>query len=632
MLNSGVPVSGPAAPPAASAEDWERLYLQERARAEAAEARNAELEAKLGEAEARAEDWRRESVRARCDLNSLRSVFESNREKLAAARAELKELGRSQSAKNVRRLETEVARLQGLLNAADIDSGRHSMTGLRKEVSRLKAAIARQAEELKELRAENERLRSAGASHAKARFGQKSEKKEKSGSGSSRKRGQQADKPGHGRTARPDMERKSEVHDPPEEERVCPCCGLPYVKNGSHDSEAIEVEVRVHVRIIQRNRWRRSCTCASAPQEVSAPPVPRLFPNSSYGISFWVCFLFECFACHRPLNRVAAWMRDQGLPVSPGTLASSIHRLIPLFAPLSQAILAHLKAAAVLHGDETSWRVQSLKAIRGTSRAWLWCAVSRDAVWFHVDARRNAEAAGKLFAGVGAGTVLVCDAYSAYKKLARVLGGILILAWCWSHVRRKFIEAAAGNDALERWEERWLDRFGQLFHLNAVRLKHYDPELGMEQQSRKFGIAHRRLKRAVDRLFARAEKEVAGPAGSDRRAKALNSLLRHRDGLCVFVDRPDVPMDNNLSERMHRGPVIGRKLSFGSDSLDGALFSAMMYGIIETLRMNGIDVRKWLDDWLSACAGNGGQPPEDLSPWLPWLMDEDRRRHLKAAR
>ena len=91
-------------------------------------------------------------------------------------------------------------------------------------------------------------------------------------------------------------------------------------------------------------------------------------------------------------------------------------------------------------------------------------------------------------------------------------------------------------------------------------------------------------------------------------------------------------MDNNLSERMHRGPVIGRKLSFGSDSLDGALFSAMMYGIIETLRMNGIDVRKWLDDWLSACAGNGGQPPEDLSPWLPWLMDEDRRRHLKAAR
>ena len=632
MLNSGVSVSGPATPPVLSAEDWERLYVQERARAEAAEARVTELEGELGESEARAEDWRRESVRARSELNGLRRVFESNREKLAAARADLKDLHRRRSTKNVLRLEKEVARLQGLLNAADIDSGRRSITGLRKEISRLKELTAKQAEELEELKAENERLRSARETHAKARFGQKSEKKEKSGSASGRNRGQQADKPGHGRTPRPDMERKPEAHDPPEEERVCPCCGLPYVKNGSHDSEAIEIEVRVHVRIIQRNRWRQSCTCASAPKEVSVPPVPRLFPHTPYGISFWVCFLFECYACHRPLNRVAAWMRDQGLPVSPGTLASSIHRLMPLFAPLSQAILAHLKAAAVLHGDETSWRVQSLKAIRGTGKAWLWCAVSRDAVWFHVDARRNAEAAGKLFAGVGAGTVLVCDAFSAYKKLARVLGGILILAWCWSHVRRKFIEAAAGNDALERWEGRWLDRFGQLFHLNRVRLKHYDPDVGMEEQSRKFGSAHRRLKRAVDRLFALAETERAGPAGSDRRAKALNSLLRHRDGLCVFVDRPDVPMDNNLSERMHRGPVIGRKLSFGSDSLDGALFSATMYGIIETLRMNGIDVRTWLDDWLSACAGNGGQPPEDLSPWLPWSMDEDRRRQLKAAR
>ena len=592
----------------------------------------AELKDERVELETRAEEWRRESVRARGDLNVLRSVFASNREKLAAARADLKDLHRSRSTKNVRRLEKEVARLQGLLNAAGIDSGHRSITGLRKEISRLKELTAKQAEELEELKAENERLRSARETHAKARFGQKSEKKEKSGSGGGRSRGQQADKPGHGRTARPDMERKPEVHDPPEAERVCPCCGLPYVKNGSHDSETIEIEVRVHVRIIQRNRWRRSCTCASAPKEVSAPPVPRLFPNSSYGISFWVCFLFECYAGHRPLNRVAAWMRDQGLPVSAGTLASSIHRLMPLFASLSLAILAHLKAAAVLHGDETSWRVQSLKAIRGTGKAWLWCAVCRDAVWFHVDARRNAEAAGKLFAGVGAGTVLVCDAFSAYKKLARLLGGILILAWCWVHVRRKFIEAAAGNDALKRWEGRWLDRFGQLFHLNRVRLKHYDPEVGLEEQSRKFGSAHRRLKRAVDRLFTLAENERAGPANSDRRAKALNSLLRHRDGLCVFVDRPDVPMDNNLSERVHRGPVIGRKLSFGSDSLEGALFSAMMYGIIETLRMNGIDVRTWLDDWLSACAGNGGQPPEDLSPWLPWSMDEDRRRHLKAAR
>ena len=629
MLIRGAPVSVPVLPPVPPAEDRDCLHVLERTRAEAAEARVAELEDRLTESEARALEWKRESILARSELNGLRTTFESNRRKLAASRADLQDVRRSRGARNVRRLETEVARLNALLKEAGIDGGRNSVTGLRREIARLKDVAARQAEELEELRAENERLRSARETHAKARFGSRSESRGKSGSG--RRRGQQAGGPGHGRTPRPETERKPETHDPPEADRACPCCGLPYVLNGSHDSEVVEIEVRAHVRTIHRNRWRRSCSCASAPKEVAAPPVPRLFPNTAYGTGFWACFLFERHACHRPLNRVAAWMRDRGLPVSAGTLADSIRRLTPLFAPLSQAILDHMKGAGTLHGDETGWRVQSLKGVRGTSRAWLWCAASRDAVWFRVDARRNAEAAGRLFAGVAPGTVLVCDAWSAYKKLARVLGGIVVLAWCWVHLRRKFIQAAAGNDALDKWRDRWLDRIGRLFHLNRVRLRHYDPEAGMEGQSRRFGIAHRQLQGAVDRLFALAEKELAGPAGSDRRAKALNSLVRHREGLCVFVDRPGIPMDNNLPERIQRGPVIGRKLSFGSDSLEGARFSATMFGIFETLRMNGIDVRRWLDDWLAACAGNGGRPPDDLAPWLPWSMDGDRRRALKAA-
>ena len=47
-------------------------------------------------------------------------------------------------------------------------------------------------------------------------------------------------------------------------------------------------------------------------------------------------------------------------------------------------------------------------------------------------------------------------------------------------------------------------------------------------------------------------------------------------------------------------------------------------------KMNGIDVRRWLEAWLAACAANGGQPPDDLSPWLPWTMSEERRRDLMA--
>ena len=55
-----------------------------------------------------------------------------------------------------------------------------------------------------------------------------------------------------------------------------------------------------------------------------------------------------------------------------------------------------------------------------------------------------------------------------------------------------------------------------------------------------------------------------------------------------------------------------------------------MYSVAGTLSMNGIDVLRWLEAWLEACAKNGRKPPDDMSPWLPWSMSEDRRRELMA--
>ena len=55
-----------------------------------------------------------------------------------------------------------------------------------------------------------------------------------------------------------------------------------------------------------------------------------------------------------------------------------------------------------------------------------------------------------------------------------------------------------------------------------------------------------------------------------------------------------------------------------------------MYSVLGTLSMNGIDVLRWLNAWLTACAENGRRPLDDLSPWLPWTMSDERRRELTA--
>ena len=115
-----------------------------------------------------------------------------------------------------------------------------------------------------------------------------------------------------------------------------------------------------------------------------------------------------------------------------------------------------------------------------------------------------------------------------------------------------------------------------------------------------------------------------------RERKPLRSRVNHREGLSVFAGRPRVPLDNNLAERLLRGPAIGRRLSFGSDSGTGARFTALMYSVVGTLMLNRIDVLRWLEAWLAACADNGGRPPDDTAAWLPWSMDAARRRALKA--
>ena len=245
---------------------------QERARADAAEARCEELR------------WA--EVDARAQAGSYKGLLDRCREKLEATRDELKRVCRT--AKNALGLEAEVERLQSLLRDAGVDPRkRATVISLRMEVARLTAELGTEQEKTRRLEQQKaalekevEALRSTRSVLSKACTAPGSEQQKKPKS--DRPRGQQKDKPGHGRTARPDLEKKEERHDPPENARLCSCCGKPYVANGDRASEVIEIEVKAHVRRIVRGRpatvpacpakWsrRRRCGCLPARRSGSA--------------------------------------------------------------------------------------------------------------------------------------------------------------------------------------------------------------------------------------------------------------------------------------------------------------------------------------------------------------------------
>ncbi len=111
-------------------------------------------------------------------------------------------------------------------------------------------------------------------------------------------------------------------------------------------------------------------------------------------------------------------------------------------------------------------------------------------------------------------------------------------------------------------------------------------------------------------------------------SKVLNSLKTHWPGLTVFVTLPQVPMDNNTTERRMRNPGMGRKNYYGSGSQWSAELATMMFSLFQTLLLWKLNPHHWLTRYLTACAEHGGQPPEDIAPFIPWLMNEQRKQAL----
>jgi transposase len=492
-------------------------------------------------------------------------------------------------------------------------------------------------------------------------FGKKSEKNsplksEKDGTDdtpSKRTRGQQPGSPGHGRTQRPDLPIIHDESDLADAEKCCPTCGLPHLPTPALDehSKVIEVEVKAHVRHIRRPAYTRNpgCTCEDTPAIVIAPPPPRLIARSNYGVSFWVEVILSKYRYGQPSNRSLQDLSDQGLPVSPGTLAGGLQALAPLFEPVLEALYCKQMSEQLFHNDETRWEVfVEIEGKVGT-RWYLWVTRSPSVVFYCIDPSRSAAVPGAHFAGLQADKVIiVCDRYSAYKKLARLALNIL-LAFCWAHVRRDFLDAGRAFAELEPWALEWKEHIGTLYHLNRLRLEQWDRQRPLAQQSAAFQRYHEALQAQLQRMQEEATRIVApqrvvvqndegahregaalSKSAQTRQKKVLASLLEHWPGLTVFVEHPEAPMDNNLAENTIRTPVNGRKNYYGSGSIWSADLAAMLFSILQTLVLWGINPRHWLTSYLSACADKGGRAPQDIAPFLPWSMDDTRRAALRG--
>jgi transposase len=351
---------------------------------------------------------------------------------------------------------------------------------------------------------------------------------------------------------------------------------------------------------------------------VTTPPPPRLIPKSLLGISIWVTVLLDKYLFYRPTYRLLADLRSHGLDLSLGTLTDGLQRLLPLFEPLYEALEQRSRQQPLWHADETRWLVFAMMEGKVGYRWYLWVFQGREVVVFVLAAGR-AHDVPEEHLGPDARGILVVDRYKAYQVIDQVKKGQIILAFCWAHVRRDFLGVARSWPEQEAWALAWLEGIDRVYALNDARLQ-------VQSKPAAFTEADMALRGAVAALSAQGLAELADAQLHPARRKVLESLGDHWTGLTVFVEHPEVPMDNNTAERTERGPVVARKNFYGSGAVWAGRLAAMMFSLLGTLTLWRIQPRLWLTAYLEACAQAGGQAPADLESYLPWNLTAERRQ------
>jgi transposase len=362
--------------------------------------------------------------------------------------------------------------------------------------------------------------------------------------------------------------------------KVCPCCGGPVQRCRRTRTRIIEDIPREITPIVTEHTIHRDY-CPSCKKHVE-PVVPDAMPNATLG--HHVIGLSSWF--HYGLGVTLGQVRDilashLHTNITAGGLVDGWRRLAEALFPWYEQIAREARAGAVLHADETGWRVDG-------QTYWLWCFCNHRCCYYLIDQSRGSLALQKFFTEVYRGT-LVSDFWAAYESV-----------WandyqkCLPHLLRELVKVDLRNASGE-----WRAFGKQVKRLvrDGLRL-HKRPDFTPDRYRSRLRLIHRRLCSLADATY------------HDPDARRLGERLgRHRDQLFTFLDTPGVPPDNNHAERMIRPAVILRKNSLCNRSEEGAHTQAVLMSVYRTLRLRGIDPTPATAQALRTLLQTGTLPP-----------------------
>lgn len=399
------------------------------------------------------------------------------------------------------------------------------------------------------------------------------------------------------------LETKTTIHAVPKAQRQCPQCGREDLKPLGVGKESVVYEY-VPARFIAHKHVRETLACPCGGHVVSADVPLKWIEKSQYAPSFVASVITSKCADSTPLYRLEKELGRIGVPIARSTLTDLFHRAARHLGPLVHRMEQLVREALIVRADETSKRVMAKKKCH-TGFIWTFrTRLPKPLIVYRFAASRSGETPRAVLNKTKG--FLVVDAYSGYNDVVGVDGRTRV--GCHAHARRYFFDA---KDAAPEASFKALD-----FILGLYRVEHDARAAGILGTAEHLALRTERSAPIRDAMHAWLVSERPKHAPKSPMGVAIRYALNQWEALGVFLEHPDIPLDNNESESALRRVALGRKnfLFVGNEVAGENL--AGLYSLVASCEANDVNPVEYLTDVLSRINDHPNSRLDELLPHL----------------
>jgi transposase len=417
-------------------------------------------------------------------------------------------------------------------------------------------------------------------------------------------------KKGHGRNPIPDdLHREKHVLDVPESEKTCSCCG----SEKKHIGDEVTEELEYKPAIFFVNQYvRPKYACPKCPDNgiTAAPMPPRPIDKGVAGPGLLAYILVSKYVDHLPLYRLQQMFMRYNIHINRSSMAGWIAELCNPLEAIYRAMKETLLSSFLIQADETTLKVldDTVKSKCVLGYLWPYVGDGKLAVFEFRDSRQHDGPSD--FLEKFTDRYLLSDGYAGYNDIIRK--NRLSHLMCWAHARRKFFEA---KDLDPAFAESVLEHIKELY---KIELEATAGKLG--HQSR-YELRKQKTVPALDKIKSLLENPGKVILPKNKIKEAIDYTLSHWTQLTRFLEDGRLPIDNNLCENIIRPVALGRKNWLFAGSHEGAKRMAIIYSLVATCKLNGVNPYEYFLDILPKAASYSNKNIADLSP-INWKMSK----------